>query len=142
MTKDVLLTIQGLQFAAEEGSENLETVTRADYYNKNNMHYVMYEEAIEGFPDVIRSLIKFDGDGMSLTKKGPVNAHLVFEENKKNITNYQTPYGDIFVGIDTKQISMQESEDRIRVEIDYELEVNYEHLADCIIRMDISARAV
>lgn len=140
MTKDVLVTIQGLQFAAEEGSENLETITRGDYYKKNDMHYIMYEEVMEGFTDTVKSMIKFDGNAMSLTKKGVVNAHLVFEENKKNITNYQTPYGDIFVGIDTKQIHMNEEEDRIQVEIDYELEVNYEHLADCNIKMDICAR--
>lgn len=140
MTKDVLVTIQGLQFAAEEGSENLETTTRADYYKKNNMHYLMYEEIMEGFSEKVKSMVKFDDKAMSLTKKGLVNTHLVFEENKKNITNYQTPYGDIFVGIDTKQVQMREEEDRIQVKIDYELEINYEHLADCVITMDICSK--
>lgn len=139
MTKDVLLTIQGLQFAAEEGSENLETTTRAEYYKKNDTHYIMYEEIVEGFQNGIKSMIKFNDKTMSLTKKGVVNAHLVFEENKKNITNYQTPYGELFVGIDTRQIQMKEEEDRIQVEIDYELEMNYEHLADCNIKMNICA---
>lgn len=141
MTKDVLVTIQGLQFAAEEEPDNLETVTRAEYYKKNNMHYVLYEEIPEGLPDVSKSILKFDGNMMCLTKKGVVNAHLVFEENKKNITDYQTPYGDIFIGIDTKRIRMQEEDNRITIEIDYDLEVNYEHLADCNIKVDICSRS-
>ena len=43
------------------------------------------------------------------------------------------------MGIDTRQIQMKEEEDRIQVEIDYELEMNYEHLADCNIKMNICA---
>lgn len=119
----------------------METVTGAEYYEKNHMHYIIYEEMQEGFRETAKSIIKFNADMMTLTKKGLVNAHLVFEENKKNITNYQTPYGDIFIGIDTKRIGLKEEEDRIQFEINYELEVNYEHLANCNIKMDICSRS-
>ncbi len=140
MTKDVLVTIQGLQFAAQEDQDNLETVTRAEYYKKDGMHCLVYEEVLEGFRETSKSLLQFDSNQMSLTKTGLINAHLIFEENKKNITDYQTPYGDIFVGIDTKKIWMQEEEDRIRLVIIYELEVNYEHMANCSITMEIVAK--
>ena len=41
MTKDVLLFIKGLQFESGNDAGDLETVTAAEYYKKNNHHYVI-----------------------------------------------------------------------------------------------------
>ena len=53
------------------------------------------------------------------------------------MTNYITPYGTLLVGIDTDRIDIKESDDVININIDYALDINYEHLADCSIRMEI-----
>lgn len=141
MEKEVLLTLKGLQFAVnEEGAEALETITPAEYYKKNESHYVIYEEVMEGFEDSTRNIIKFKGSQVEVTKKGLMNVHMVFEEKKKNMTSYVTPYGNILIGIDTDDVNVEEEEDRIKVNVKYTLEANYEHLADCRIEMDIRPR--
>ena len=95
---------------------------------------------MEGFRDTTKNIIKWNGQILDLTKKGLVNVHMIFEEKKKNVTDYKTPFGSILIGIDTHQISVEESEKQIRVNVDYALEINYEHLADCQISMDVRAR--
>lgn len=140
MTKDVLLSIQGLQFDTGAEENGLETITAAEYYKKNNHHYVIYEEAMEGFHDKTKNIIKWDGQSVDLTKRGLVNVHMVFEENKKNMTDYKTPFGNILIGIDTRQVRMEEKEERIELQVNYALEINYEYLADCMITMNISPR--
>ncbi|MBO5094222.1 MAG: DUF1934 domain-containing protein [Lachnospiraceae bacterium] len=140
MTKEVLLSIKGLQFEGENDAGDLETVTAAEYYRKNDNHYVVYEEATEGFHDTTKNIIKWNGKTLDLTKRGLVNVHMIFEENKKNMTDYRTPFGSILVGIDTRQIEVEEEERQIRVHVDYALEINYEHLADCRISMDVRSR--
>ena len=65
---------------------------------------------------------------------------LLSEENKKNMTNYSTPYGDILIGIDASKIRMQEEEEKIHLDVEYALEINYEHLADCHISIGIQAK--
>ena len=42
--------------------------------------------------------------------------------------------------IDAKDIKLQETDSCIDVQIDYALEVNYEHLADCTIKMKIASK--
>ena len=74
-------------------------------------------------------------DYMELTKKGIVNVHMVFEKNKKNVTYYHTPYGSLLIGIDAYRVDIAEEEDEIVVEVEYELEINNEHVADCHIRL-------
>ena len=60
---------------------------------------------------------------------------MIFEKNKKNITYYNTPYGSLLVGIDAYRVDVREKENEITVEVEYALEINNEHLADCHIRI-------
>lgn len=140
MTKDVLLAIRGLQFDADNDENKIETINPARYYNKNDQHYVVYDEITEGFSESTKNIIKFKEHSMDLTKRGLVNVHMVFEENKKNMTSYSTPYGNILIGIDAKKVTCTEEEEHIRVDVEYALEVNYEHLADCKIQVNIRSR--
>ncbi len=141
MTKDVLLSIKGLQFDGTPEDTEIETVTAAEYYKRNNSHYVIYEERVEGFEETTKNVIKFKENSLDLMRKGLINAHMVFEENKKNMTNYATPYGDILIGIDAGRIHMEEDADCICVNVEYALEINYEHMADCRITMNIRSKS-
>lgn len=122
MTKEVLLTLQGLQFDQREvDSDKIEMVTVGDYFKKNDRHYVVYEEITEGFEQPTKNRLKFSDHMVELTRNGLVNVHMVFQENKKNMSNYNTPFGQILVGIDTKRINIDEKEDNIVVEVDLSL---------------------
>ncbi len=140
MTKEILLSLKGLQMENQEDAQAMETITPADYYEKNGSHYVLYEEMMEGFTDVTKNRIKFNDSRLEVSKKGLINVQMLFEENKKNMTSYTTPYGNILIGIDTESILVQEKEDQIRVEVEYTLEANYQYLADCRIEMEIKPR--
>lgn len=141
MTKDVLVSLRGLQFEqADESPDEIETITVGAYYEKNGKHYVLYDEVTEGFEEPTKNKIKFSEHALELTRTGLVNVHMVFEENRKNMTSYHTPYGDIIVGIDTKEIQIKEQEDQIDVNVCYALDVNYEFLADCEISIEIRSK--
>ena len=141
MTQEVLLTLQGLQ--TDQGGEDagqIKTVVSGDYYKKNGKHYVIYEEATEGFEQPTRNRLKFSEDMVELSRSGAINVHMVFQENKKNLTSYNTPFGQILMGIDTKKIQIQEQENHITVEVEYSLDVNNEFLSDCHTKIDIIPR--
>lgn len=140
MTKDIFLSLKGLQIENSEQAQELETITPADYYLRNGSHYVIYDEVTEGFEENTRNMIKFNDSCVEVSKKGLVNVHMVFEENKKNMISYMTPYGNILIGIDTGSIFVEEEEKRIHVEVAYTLEANYQYLADCRIEMNIKPR--
>ena len=46
MTKDVIVSISGLQMPAEGEAEPVEVITVGDYYQKNGKHYVLYEDCL------------------------------------------------------------------------------------------------
>lgn len=140
MTKDVLVTVTGTQFSMSNTDEPVEIVTTGSYYKKNNKHYVLYDELIDGSNVVTNNTLKFDETAFNLIRNGAINTNMLFEENKRNITSYNTPFGSLSIGIDASKIDLVEEKEEIKVDIDYSIDVNCEHLADCKIKLSVKSK--
>ncbi len=149
MTKDVLVSISGKHIdimnepleGRESGDDAIEVVTPANYYCRNGKHYIIYDEVLEGMAGTIKNKIKITGeDSVEIMKSGLSSSHMIFERNKKNLTYYRTPYGQMLVGINTRNMEISVEDDNIDVLVDYELDVNHEPLADCKIKMNIMSK--
>lgn len=145
MTKEVLVHISGLHLEAgkevADETEAIEVVVPGTYYLKNGKQYVLYEE-LEEDGRVTKNQIKiFEDRHMEIRKSGVLNAHLTFEIGKKHPTTYQTPFGPLPVSIETRALTIAETEEHITIEIDYGLDVQEEPLADCRIEIHITARS-
>lgn len=141
MTKDVLVTIKGLQSLEEEGSpEEVEMVAKGDYYFKNGSHFIFFDEVMEGFQKPTKNSIKISPNCVEVKKKGVTNVQMIFQENKKNLTYYATPFGSLQMGIAAAKIDVQVKEESLDVCIDYALEINEEHAADCQIAVNVRAK--
>lgn len=146
MTKEVLITIQGLQFDAEaqndEELDKIESIYPGEYYMRSGSHYILYEELMEEEVTPIKNVIKLRDKEFTLTKKGIINTQMVFTEGKKNMTSYVTPFGNIMIALDTEKIVVEETDEELKIHIDYGLEANYQYIADCHITVTVSARKV
>ena len=126
----------------DEDSEPIEVITPAMYYLKNGKHYVVYDEVLEGLPGITKNKIRIAGDNLlEIKKSGHTNTQMVFEKDKINMTQYETPYGEFMIGIFTKSMMVDVTEKNIDVLVNYELDINSEKIADCNIRMNIRANA-
>ena len=149
MTKEVLVSISGKhidimngmaqEYAGED--DGIEVVTPASYYLRNGKHYIIYDEVVEGMAGAIRNKIKITGtDVVEIRRSGLSSSHMVFEKNKKNLTYYRTPFGQMLVGVNTRNMEINVGENKINVLVDYELDVNHEPMADCKIKMNIMSK--
>ena len=59
MTKDVWISIRGLQFEGAEDAEEIEVLQKGQYYKRNGTNYLIYEEPVEGSSAIIKNTIKF-----------------------------------------------------------------------------------
>lgn len=142
MTKDVLISVKGLQLLGDDDyAEPIEVVTVGEYYFKNGHHYLRFNEMQEGFDEVTVNYIKADDRSLEVRKSGLVNMHMVFEEEKKNFTYYQTPFGMLYMGISATKVDFSATEDNIDIHVDYALEMNYEHVADCFLQLNVKPQA-
>ncbi len=144
MTKDILVKISGMQFTADNDDPNepepVEIIAPGEYYFKNGKHYIIYDEFMEGFDSVTKNVLKLKNDSLEITKRGSSNVHMIFEKDKKNLTCYTTPFGNLMMGIDARRILIEESEEEIYAQVEYALDINYEHLADCTIQLRVQPK--
>lgn len=144
MTREVLLSIKGLQVIGETreetGGEEIEVVAPGKYRFQNGRHFISYEEVIEGSKEKIQNLIKISDDIVEVTKRGFTNAHMVFERNKSNMSYYDTPFGKFLISIMARNIQVTKGQEQISVKVEYSLDINYEHMADYSIEIQINAK--
>lgn len=142
MTKDVIVTICGLQNGPETDGEPIEMIVAGEYFYKNKKHYILYDEVMEGESQITKNRIKVSNGQMELVKSGAVNVHMTFEEHVKHVSNYATPYGTLAMGIDTKQVVMKETEHELDIFAEYAMEMNYEFVADCNISINVKSKGI
>lgn len=140
MTKQVLITISGLQLAGRETGGPVEVVTAGDYYQKNGRHYLLYEEAVEGSRERIQNILKIGKESLEVIKKGLIRTDMTFEPGRKTRASYGTPFGSIEMGFLTSEIRMQETEEVIDLRVRYSLEMDNVFLADCSIRVHVQSK--
>ncbi|MDO5339983.1 MAG: DUF1934 domain-containing protein [Eubacteriales bacterium] len=124
----------------ETQDDEVEVINIGTYSVVNGKEYVRYEEVYDDSQERSRSIIKIDGESVEVTKKGVVSTKMVFERDRKNMTYYQTPYGSMSLGIITKNLEIERTEDTISIYLVYGMEVNCEHLSDCDMQITITTK--
>ena len=141
MQKEVLIHVRGLQMMDSQGDqEPIEIVVPGQYYFRNGSHYLRYEELLDETAEPTINYIKMSEKGLEVSKKGLVNVHMVFEQGKKNMTYYTTPYGTLQMGIAATSLELKESEENLQMKADYALDMNEEHVADCYLAIQVEPR--
>ena len=141
MNNDVLIHVRGLQMMeTDDAQEPIEIVVPGQYYFRNGSHYLRYEEMLDDTAETTVNYIKMSPNGVEVRKQGQVNVHMVFEEGKKNKTFYNTPYGTLQMGISATGLELKESEDGIQMKVDYALDMNEEHVADCYLTVQAQSK--
>ena len=139
MTKDVLITVRGIQ-RDEDGNEAVsETVVRGEYYEKGGSRYLFYEEIPEEETGMVKHTVKCRGNVLELTKKGVVNARMVFEPGQTHMTDYATSYGMVRFGVQTHRVFTVAEADSVEIHAEYALTGGEDILSEC--RILIKAEA-
>jgi len=139
MTKEVMVTISGLQMAEGE-DDSIELIHIGEYYKRNGTHYILFDELFEGMSLPVKNVIKIKNRHMEVQKKGPVRADMVFEEGKSRSSTYVIPYGSFLIETYTTSVRIQEESDRLEAVAAYKLDINGAHSADCDIRVIVQSK--
>ena len=128
MTKEVSITMEGVQLGSEE--EPIITTASGTYHLRNGKHYIQYEEkSVEGSKSV-KSLIKISMTQVEITKQGAEKSQMNFDLHDMTEIIYQTPYGSLFFEAKTTQLLITEAERLIEVTLEYSLLSNKDTISD------------
>lgn len=133
MKSNVLITIVGKQSDGVQ-QDSIETIQGGHYRHVGDCDVISYEEMLldEQTEHTVstRNLLKIQPDFVSLTKRGLLHTKMDFAVGQPFHGFYQTPYGVFDMVIQTKKITLQKEEDKMKLYIQYRLELNGEFISD------------
>lgn len=139
MGRQVIVSIKGVQYEYS-GAEPTEVVSGGEYCEKNGIAYITYVEVVEG--EVVNNTIKVESSGVEIIKRGKYGTHMVFREGESSVTCYSTPLGDLSISIVTSAIFIRRSDHILKIEIEYDLDINNAHVSKCLVNVCVKDKDV
>ncbi len=78
-----------------------------------------------------------DGSRVTLLREGNTNSQMVFEEGRRHLSMYETPYGALSIGVNTRRMRSTVDEAGGDLEIDYAIEIDNLVAGQNLFRMNV-----
>ena len=142
MTDNVIISIKGKQLYAESAPEEMELVTSGTLKRDGAGGYtVSYQETeLTGLEGTVTKLHIRDGQ-VTLLREGSINSQMVFEEGRRHLSMYETPYGALSVGVNTRRMRSTLGEAGGELEIDYAIEIDNLIAGQNLFRMNVKKQS-
>ena len=127
--KDVLITIHSIQNIDGQDCDGPEFITQGTYeYAPDGARFSYMESALTGL-DGTRTDFHIKPEEVILSRRGTVNARMVFRSGEKQEFRYQTDFGALNMGLNTHRLVSSMGEHGGDVEIEYDLNFNQSFLS-------------
>lgn len=124
MSDNVIISIKGSQ-SGDQGSDEIELVTEGKLIRRGEGSYIVsYEESELTGLEGTTTTLDIEGSRVTLLRQGALNSQMVFEEGRRHLSMYETPYGSLSIGINTRRMKNTVGESGGDLEIDYAIEVD------------------
>ena len=125
MKKDVRITVRGTQI--NDGTpETMELITGGTMTGRNGKFAISYTETeLTGTPGVVSTFLILNPERVVLTRDGPIRSRMVFVKGVKDESLYDLGFGTLLLGVYTKDIQIDLTEDGGRLFIDYTVEIEH-----------------
>ncbi len=123
MHDNVIISIKGKQ-VNENGPDEMELVTEGRLICNDKGVLVSYQETELTGLQGTTTMLRINGPVVTLLREGTVNSQMVFEEGRRHLSMYETPYGSMSVGINTRRVKNTIGETGGDLEIDYAIEID------------------
>ena len=123
MKKDVLIKVRGTQI--NDGTpETVELMTRGTMTGRNGKFAISYVETeLTGTAGVVSTFLILNPTRVVLTRDGPVKSRMVFVKGVKDESLYDLGFSSLLLGVFTRDIQVDLTEDGGRLFIDYVVEI-------------------
>ena len=122
--KDVIISIKGLQGPQMTSEDGIELITSGAYWTEGPETVFSYMESEVTGMEGTRTTFRVSPRKVTLIREGTLNAQMVFEQGKKHLFLYETPYGAMSMGVDTRRLTTGLGASGGDMEIDYTIDVD------------------
>ncbi len=124
MEKQVLITVNSVIDDPSGETDKMSFITEGILSREDNDFIVSYEESEITGLDGTTTILRVNKESVTLTRHGNVDSMMFFEVGKTHLSDYDTKYGSVMLGITAKNVDVNFSEKGGDIKVDYILEYN------------------
>ena len=124
MEENVIISIRGSQLYEGQDPDVTELVTAGTLRREQEGYTIAYQETELTGLEGTTTKLRIEGPRVTLLRQGSVNSQMIFEVGRKHLSMYETPYGALAVGIETRRLKNTVDEAGGDLEIDYAIEID------------------
>ena len=125
MEKEVVISIKGMQSYEGALPDVIELVTEGRLARDGSGYTLSYQESeLTGLEGTLTT-IQVDGEQVTLLRVGEFNSQMVFQEGRRHLSMYNTPYGAMAIGVHTRHLLAELNDQGGDIEVDYSIEVDH-----------------
>ena len=125
MEKDVIISIKGVQQFENAEEDSMELVTAGRLEREGNSYTLSYQESeITGLEGTLTTF-QIEPERVTLMRVGEFNSQMVFQEGRRHMSMYNTPYGAMTIGVNTQHLLADFTDRGGDIEIDYAIEIDH-----------------
>ena len=138
MDKSVIISIRGTQAYDDADPDCIELVTHGRLADFGDGGYTLsYQESeLTGLEGTLTTF-QVEPDCITLMRVGGVNSQMVFQPGRRHFSMYDTPYGALSVGVNTKKMKSTLTEAGGEIEIDYAIEIDHALAGENFFRINV-----
>lgn len=135
--EDVTISLVSTQ-SDGKNSEQSEIITKGTYKKIDDKYVISYKETeATGFDGATTELSVYGDEKVVMNRTGDFMSNLIVEMGKKHHCQYGTPYGEIIVGVNSKEIRTQLDENGGMVNFKYVIDVNSSYIGDFDVTINV-----
>lgn len=125
MEKEVVISIKGIQEFENAPPDTMELVTQGWLHRDEGGYTLSYQESeVTGLEGTLTTF-QVEPERVTLMRMGGFNSQMVFEEGRRHLSLYETPYGSMTIGVNTRHLLAELDENGGEIEIDYAIEIDH-----------------
>ena len=121
----VLLFIRGEQYFDDVDPDATELTTEGTLELTEEGLLLTYQETALTGMEGTTTTFEVSGPQVILRRVGSVNSQMVFQEGRRHLSMYNTPYGAMAIGVNTRHLMADLNDHGGDIEIDYAIEVDH-----------------
>lgn len=137
MEKDVIISIRGTQDYSGTDPDTMELVTEGKLAVQDGALCLSYEESELTGMEGTTTVFQVEPEKVTLLRLGSVQSEMVFEEGRRHMSLYSTPYGNMEIGVRARRLNSTLELTGGQLEIDYDIEINHMLAGQSLFRIDV-----
>lgn len=137
---DAVITIKGKQTDIDSKIIDIELMTEGKLFIREKSTFITYQETEMTGMEGTNTVMKIQGGTITITRQGSVNTQMEFEEGKRHLSYYETPYGGFTVEVYTYVAQCDMTDTTVNVVLRYEIVMNDERLGESTMNLKAVAK--